>query len=65
MDTPVQGQRTKPMVDGMYTRHVDYKYGKNKLSPEAKRRVQTEQSRRCASKRQALQNGRGILSGRR
>lgn len=57
-----EGQRKKPMVDGMHTRHVDYKYGRNKLSDAEKRARQVFQSIRVASKRQARKNGADILA---
>ena len=55
----------KPIVEGMYTIHRDYKHGKPKLSATEKQQRQAYQARRCASKRQAAKNARQILAGRR
>lgn len=58
----IQGKRTKPMVDGMYTRHPQY--SKSPLDETQKRSVQHFQAQRCESRRRARINGYDILSKR-
>lgn len=56
------GQRTKPMVDGMYTRHPQYSVPKH--SHEQLRALQMEQAQRCRQKAVTLHNARKILTDR-
>jgi hypothetical protein len=56
------GQRTKPMVDGMYTRHPQYSTPKH--NHEQLVALQAAQGQRCRQKAIARQNARDILSKR-
>lgn len=62
MSTDTMGQRTKPMVDGMYTRHPQYH--PPKLSLDELRGRQAEQAKRCRQKAVTRDNARKILSQR-
>jgi len=62
MSTDTMGQRTKPMVDGMYTRHPLYRA--SSLSNEQLHALQHEQSQRCRQKAVTRDNARKILTDR-
>jgi hypothetical protein len=62
MSTDTMGKRTKPMVDGMYTRHPQYREAR--LSSEELHRLQNEQSHRCRQKAITRDNARKILTDR-